>query len=579
MKVTKTFVFLIGIGIITADIQEDTEVSRSTGLGDIKGLRTLVPGTKDKYVEQFRKIPYAIPPVRNLRFQKPQPFGNWKGTLDATEFGPSCMQGDSAFFADVPNKGRSEDCLFLNIYVPSDVSSDERLSVMVWIHGGAFLYGQGMFYNASNLASVGRVIVVTLNYRLGIFGFLTLNDPVAGGNYGIMDQILALQWVKENIFSFGGDPDSITIFGESAGGMSTSLLSLIPSNRGLFHRVISQSGTSNSPALMVENSYFMSELVGTTAGCTSSSNNKEFFLNCMKNLPAEIIQGTFEKIMSSHTELSMALGFGPVVDGDLFPDEPVRLLSDAYPNRHYFFRSLDLMAGSTSGEGSLLFIQMSNPRLQSRFNYNVSEGLSKDVLCNIVAPSLVKAHFKNNPDVVNLICDEYSVHPSKGLSAQSIRTTDVHGDFFLTAPTIDTANIHSEKNGISHTFVYMLSRINPVHIGPPSPTWFTRSVHADELMYLFGLQNYDGISQEDLELSRTMMTYWANFARYGNVNDAEEKSVPVWPLYNTDHKLYIDFDSEIAVKNSPAAQAHQFWYKKVPNYVKSENHSHDPSEL
>lgn len=223
--------------------QGQLEVKRTTSLGGITGVQTLVPGTNDRFVDQFRKIPYAFPPVGPLRFQKPQPFGSWDETLEGRDFGPSCMQGHSAFFADVPNKDLSEDCLFLNIYVPSDASPNGSLPVMVWIHGGAFLYGQGMFYNASNLASVANVVVVTLNYRLGLLGFFTLNDPVARGNYGIYDQILALQWIKDHIVSFGGDPISITIFGESAGGISTSLLSLIPSNKGLFKRVISQSGT------------------------------------------------------------------------------------------------------------------------------------------------------------------------------------------------------------------------------------------------------------------------------------------------------------------------------------------------
>lgn len=512
-----TLLLVIGIlSVLHEQIHAQTEVTRSTRLGDIRGIKTLVPGTKIKYVDQFRKIPYAVPPVGLLRFQKPRPLDNWEGTLDATEFGPSCIQGQSGYFTDVPNKSKAEDCLFLNIYVPSDVTSDEQLPVMVWIHGGAFLYGQGMFYNASSLASIGNVIVVTMNYRLGIFGFLTLNDPIARGNYGLFDQILALQWVKKNIVSFNGNPDSVTIFGESAGGMSVSLLSLMPSNRGLFHRVISQSGTSNSPCLMVENSYLLSKLVGSTAGCKLSPNeDKESFLNCMREIPAEILQEVLEKIYDSATEFRLLLGFGPVVDGELFPDQPTRLLSDAYPNHHYFFRSLDLMTGFTSGEGSLLYDQLSNPKFQSHFNYNVSAGLSKDVLCGLVAPALVRDYYDNNQDIGNLICDEYSIHSSEDLSSQSRRTTDAHGDFFLTAPTIDIANIHSKENGMSYTFVYMLSHINPVHIGPPQPPWFTRSVHGDDLLYLFGLQHHNNIDIKDLELSRTMMSYWANFARFG----------------------------------------------------------------
>lgn len=506
------------VGILFDLCQGQSEMTRATALGKIKGIRTLVPGTNSNYVDQFRKIPYAIPPVNELRFQKPKPFGSWEGTLDATTFGASCFQGQSAFFTDVPNKELSEDCLFLNIYVPSNISNDDRLPVMVWIHGGAFLYGQGMFYNASNLASVGNVVVVTLNYRLGIFGFFTLNDPVARGNYGIYDQILALKWVKQNIDSFGGNPDSVTIFGESAGGMSTSLLSLIPSNRGLFHRVISQSGTSNSPCLTVENSHFLSEIVGTSAGCNMSSEaDKPSFLDCMRNVPADRLQHIIENVYSSSPEVRFVLGFAPVVDGELFPDQPTRLLSDAYPNHHYFFRSLDLLTGATSGEGSLLFIQLSDPSFQYRYKYNISEGISADFLCNVMAPALSKDYFNSNPKISSMVCDEYSLDPSERLPAQSMRITEGYGDFFLTAPMVDIADIHSDRNGMAKTFVYMHTRINPIHIGPPSPHWFSKSVHADELFYLFGLQQYSNVDVQDLEFSRILMNYWANFARYGYV--------------------------------------------------------------
>lgn len=183
----------------------------------------------------------------------------------------------------------SEDCLHLNIYVPGDVSRDRRLSVMLFIHGGGFVIGSAGEYNGQRLAAQGDVIVVTINYRLGLFGFLNLLDPIANGNYGLWDQMAAIRWVYENIEAFGGNPDSVTIFGESAGGMCVHHQTLIPANIGMFQRAISMSGVVNKQIIMNDNDLNkVLNMISDKTDCKQE--NKAELLMCLQKLtPTEIL--------------------------------------------------------------------------------------------------------------------------------------------------------------------------------------------------------------------------------------------------------------------------------------------------
>ncbi|XP_070552104.1 carboxylesterase 1E-like [Ptychodera flava] len=181
-------------------------------------------------VNIFRGIPYAEPPVGELRFQPPQSKTPWEGVYNATEFRPTCIQPVNNLLPE--SEPQSEDCLFLNVYAPQTQS--ESLPVMVWIHGGAFLVGSGSLYDSLPLSAIGNVIVVTINYRMGALGFFLTGDEHVTGNYALLDQIAALQWVQDNIAAFGGDANSVTIFGESAWAMSVDLLLFSPLSEGLF---------------------------------------------------------------------------------------------------------------------------------------------------------------------------------------------------------------------------------------------------------------------------------------------------------------------------------------------------------
>lgn len=205
-----------------------------------------VKGVTEGEVSSFKGIPYAAPPVDEYRWRPPQPVKPWDGVRDATEFGPNCAQGGWGAAPGTIAEGSSEDCLYLNLWVPAEAKPDDRLPVMVWIHGGAFVGGSGN--TSGEQFAKQNVILMTFNYRLGRLGhfaFPALSEEhpeEPKGSYAFMDMIAALKWVKENISAFGGDPDNVTIFGFSAGGVSVHSLLTIPAARGLFHKAISESG-------------------------------------------------------------------------------------------------------------------------------------------------------------------------------------------------------------------------------------------------------------------------------------------------------------------------------------------------
>ncbi|NXI57444.1 SASB hydrolase, partial [Chloroceryle aenea] len=221
-----------------------------TKYGRVQGYQFKVDAAQ-RNVNVFLGLPFAKPPVGPLRFSEPQPPEPWKGVRDATSYPPMCLQDkvQGQFFSDfITNRKEkvllqvSEDCLYLNVYTPSS-TDNEKLPVFVWIHGGGLVFGAASSYDGSALAAFDNVVVVTIQYRLGIVGYFSTGDKHARGNWGYLDQVAALQWIQENIIHFGGDPLSITIAGESAGGVSVSALVLSPLAKGLFHKAISESGT------------------------------------------------------------------------------------------------------------------------------------------------------------------------------------------------------------------------------------------------------------------------------------------------------------------------------------------------
>ena len=275
----------------------------------------LLRGTVGPDHRLFQGIPYAAPPVGPLRWQPPAPMPAWPGVRDAVRRGPWCIQPDAADVDPI-----SEDCLTLNVWTPTG-SAAEPLPVMVWIHGGSFMRGAGDIYHAQRLAVRGRIVVVTINYRLGALGFLA--DPALGdpGNYGLADQQAALRWVRDNIDEFGGDPDKVTIAGESAGGMSVCDHLVAPDSAGLFRSAIIQSGPCQAQVEVPEAQRISREYTDSL-GCgergTAQQDPAEQIASCLRALPPDRLTTPLWYSRFGTDHLS-----GPVVGGALLPQDPV----------------------------------------------------------------------------------------------------------------------------------------------------------------------------------------------------------------------------------------------------------------
>jgi len=303
-KLWTIFVFMLTLGVIIVQAVGGCCADSQSVVRTDAGI---VQGTLEEGLAVFRGIPYAAPPVGKLRWQPPQAPPSWTGVQKAASFGPACPQQEVSELEGGGDLGRmSEDCLYLNIWKPL-TQRNEKLPVMVWIHGGGFVVGAGSGpeYPGDRLARKG-MIVVTLNYRLGALGFFVHEDlekeSPAGvsGNYGLLDQIAALRWIKKNIAAFGGDPERITLFGESAGAASISLLMLSPQARGLFHRAIMESATATTlPYIMprANGDYAQARATGRKFAATlENEKNRDMLAALRARTPEEILAATASPI-------------------------------------------------------------------------------------------------------------------------------------------------------------------------------------------------------------------------------------------------------------------------------------------
>ena len=306
-------------------------------------------------VLRFNGIPYAKPPVGPLRWRAPEAPEPWTGIRDAARFGgiaPQVRSAAEAVLGGTPGE-QSEDCLYLNVWTPG---TDSKRPVMVWIHGGAFVTGAGTIgtYNGKHLAARGDVVVVTINYRLGALGFLNLRDATDGkhearGVEGLRDQIAALNWVKENIARFGGDPQNVTVFGESAGAMSIGALNAMPAAQGLFHKAILQSGAAHIGKRR-DSSAKIAKLLLDTLGVRDAAH--------LANVPLDAIVKAQAGILKSRRD-GGGLPFAPTIDGDLLPVRAIEAV------RAGSAKGIALLSGTTMEEWKLFTVARPKMRLMS----------------------------------------------------------------------------------------------------------------------------------------------------------------------------------------------------------------------
>lgn len=468
------------------------DVHIETRLGPMIGIKK-----NDAMVSVFYNIPFAKPPLGSLRFAKPVPYGNWTGTLNATTPGKRCMQ--VAFFESFE---MSEDCLQLNIYVPNSVniSSTVQTPVMVFIHGGGFTGGGADLYDSSELSRQGGVIIVTIQYRLGIFGFFSLGNEEASGNYGLWDQMLALKWVNQNIGSFGGNAGAVTVFGQSAGGVSSFFLSLIPENKNVFHRVIVQSGN-----LLVSNSTQASYDIGELLGCSNNIGTSTF-VACLRNKDPNTILTT----SSTYRFTGAGLPFTPNVDGELLKKTPESLLNDFSSEEYKFFSSLDFMTGTIKTDGNIFLVSLSES-IQNALGINLTAGVSTEEFCNTLVPAILNVPYKNNTLVSKRLCEEYRVQ--NNVSEQSRQMLQFVTDYTFAYPAFGGLRAHSSQNLASNTYQYVFElEAERSRLLQRPPVWYIGPGHGDEMFYLFPNIHLTDVQKN---VSASIIKYWTNFAKSG----------------------------------------------------------------
>ncbi|XP_012252139.2 venom carboxylesterase-6-like [Athalia rosae] len=542
MKVTYAALCVACFYVLSFDLNSaNGELVVNVKNGTLEGI--FLKTRKGREYAAFRGIPYALPPVGELRFQPPKPSASWTGVRSAKEDAGICVQRNIYTYQE--EIVGVEDCLYLNVYTPKLPTSPSGLDnphsalpVLVWFHGGGWVTGAGHsdFYNAKFLLD-HDVILVTLNFRLGPLGFLSTEDLVSPGNQGMKDQSQALRWVQENIYAFGGDPNRVTIFGESAGGASVNYHMMSPLSRGLFQRGISESGTGLCPWALTRPGLGINQArrLGQLLGCVEEDTSK--LLECLRTKDAVDIIGTdrdFQKF-----GYCPMIPFRPIVE----PNHPGAFLTEDPAEALKAGRIADIpwMSGITSHEGTL--------KVAGIYGLNDGEDVKRlDDDFQKIAP-------------VTLLYDNYCTEDHRSEVTKRIR------EFYFGDSPIDNStkwnliDLYSDAwfnvaadNAIRDFFDFQSSPVFYYYFAYQGEVSFSTIFgdpkgdygvsHADELQYLFpvGEQLFKDktLGDESLKVVDIMTTLWANFAKSGNPTPEITDAVPVkWQPVRTHNLEYL----------------------------------------
>jgi para-nitrobenzyl esterase len=465
----------------------------------------------------WKGVPFAKPPVGSLRFRAPELPDSWEGIRDATSFSPVAPQTQREimeFFGnDVSNM--NEDCLYLNVWSPG--ADNKKRPVMVWIHGGAFVSGSGSssWYDGASFAAQGDVVVVTINYRLGILGFLHLGEIggaeyATSGNCGILDQVAALKWVQDNIAAFGGDPNNVTVFGESAGAMSIGVLLGFPSAQGLFHKAILQSGA----AANVHSAATATKVAGHLLAALQVEQTN---LSKLEELPVEqLIQAS---------DLVPAMSLGPVIDGISLPRHPEEAVADGS------VKDVSILIGTNKDEYNIFSVF--DPEWKNADETKVTKLFEKTF--GPLVPVISNTLAANKPLSQELF--------------NKILTTSI--------------------------FTYPAQKLSELQVKQGAPVWMYRfdwetkvfggalkATHALEIPFVFNTlqmpntENFTGSSPDRQLVADQMHQAWINFARNGNPNT---ENLPEWPRYDVIERSTMIFNIESTVVNDPNREERIIW--------------------
>jgi para-nitrobenzyl esterase len=499
-----------------------------------------IRGTTEAGVHSFKGIPYAASTAGANRFRPPAPVEPWAGIRDAVAFGASAPQGPggsdplTAWYGALQPVG--EDCLSLNVFTPG-LNADARRPVMVWIHGGAWAScaGSAPGFDGAHLAQFGDVVVVTVNHRLNLFGYVRLDDPderfADSGNAGVLDLAAALQWVRDSIARFGGDPGNVTIFGQSGGAAKVSALLAMPAARGLFHKAIAQSCSGSLRLAGPEEAARMTHALAAQLGIEAGSGA------AWQAVPAERIIAALRATPRS---------FRPVLDGRSFPQNPFD------PAAPPLARDIPLMIGNAANEATLYLA--ADPRNFTLDSDEVNKRVGRFVQIDAAETSrLIDAYRAALPD------------PSPSDLLAAIAT-----DYTYRRNTTHEAALQAAA-AQAPVYAYVFNWKTPVMGGA------LRTPHTLEVPFIFGTTDAAaslvGTGPDIAPLTRMMMTTWVAFARTGNPNTA---ALPPWPRYDGEGRntMMLEVDSKVA--SNPGGEARQaldrypfFEYSMPINYVRA----------
>nr|KAG5686968.1 hypothetical protein BaRGS_022969 [Batillaria attramentaria] len=500
--------------------QSVQRVTYTTPSGKVTGRMVTVSG---ETVYQFLGVPFAEPPIGQLRFKKPVPVRPWNVTLNATEFAPSCPQPGWGADMGIDIQHLSEDCL-------------------------------------------GDVVVVAINYRLGMLGWMSTLDDVSPGNYGQWDQRQALLWVRDNIAAFGGDPGKVTIFGESAGGYSVGLHALSPLNMGLFQRAVMQSGTALNLRTTAPDPVGFAKRVARILGCNDVDHGA--MMSCVKGKTVADIQSATLQASESDT-LQYVLHVAPVVDGELVKEDPRKLLGEDYRDQVPFW-TLDVMVGTTNAEGSLVLTPLQP--WQEQLKFDLMDGIPTRVLCANISTALSRDYYDGFEEVARAICRQYT--SDKGDEDQARNVVDMYGDMMFQQAAVETRDLHvkgkvggseSDARGREdgrRTFQYVFSHM-PVATDFRRFPWFRGAAHGAEVNFLVGQEH---VGDNETVLSNAMIDGWTNFAKFG-------RGTFQWPEYDLTTRAYTDLDQTISVKHNLYPDRMDFWLRQIPAMLSGTDNS------
>ncbi|MHB8104186.1 MAG: carboxylesterase/lipase family protein [Dehalococcoidales bacterium] len=482
----------------------------------------------DLYI--FKGIPYAEPPVGELRWLQPQPIKKWDGIREAKEFGAIAPQTVMPMgpFGQMPQPPQSADCLFLNIWTPG--LDNSRRPVMVWIHGGAFTLGSGAdpSYDTGVLPKRGNIVMVSINYRLGMLGFLRLINVTGGkipatGNEGMMDQVLALKWVKDNIAAFGGGPDNITVFGESAGGMSIDTLMAMPSAKGLFHKGILESG-SGDDAISLEDANVNSRIFLEAASI------KEDDVKALRSLtPPQLLE--IERKM-----LASPLGRGkaphvtivaPIIDKKIVINDSLKLAKKGHA------KEIRTLVGSNLNEWKLFTM------MEPGFDQIDEVGVLKR-LGNVVSVDNAKT----------LVAAYREARAKRGESTTPAEIfTAIFGDLMFRMPGVRLVEAQQANQQAAYNYLFTWKS--------PAMGGVLGACHGLEISFVFGnlIDMFSGTGPEADKLAKCMQDAWLAFAHTG---DPSCESIGKWPAYGSKRMTMI-LDKNCHVELAPYDEERQAW--------------------